>query len=429
MICLLILTLTMTSPLVFQKVKALQGAQVAVYNENWNDSIITFEHFLDYKNMTWEEVTGADINNNDLRPLYDVLFMPGGTFTSINRQISASGRQHIKDLVSSGGGYIGICAGGYYASASIIWAGRTYDYDLDLYSGTAIGPLDEIMPWDYSKMTNLTMNLNHPINQYEPSRERQLYYGGPKFQGGNYSTVATYDEASNALAAITCSYGSGRVALIGTHAEIDEDSNRDGSPFADLFYDYGSDWPLLWTTMDWLMGWTVSQPPAEPSLPPTGTQLFFEGFESGSLSTNGWTTSGTGKPWYVSTESPYQGTYHAMAKATGAGKWSYLTSRTISTAGYTQMVMLRYHRQIIGHDLGDGFTVEWYDGTNWNLIEEKHKWDMGDYADIWVYANQDLIWELPDGALNNSNFKLRFGDQCGAVSEKVYLDNVEVRAA
>ncbi|MGQ9459778.1 MAG: BPL-N domain-containing protein [Candidatus Bathyarchaeaceae archaeon] len=433
-ICLMILTLTMISPLLFHEVKA-QGAQVAIYNDSgaWADSVIPFKNFTKYKGLTWKYVTASDINNGLITyPTYKVLYMPGGYAADYNTAISNNGDQNIRNFVSSGGGYIGICAGAYFACDKITWEGRSYDYTLDLFNGMGIGSIPEIMAWDYAIMTNLTMNLNHPINQYEPSRERMAYYGGPYFvpnAGVTVDTVATYDKKNNERAAITFSYGSGRVFLIGTHPEIEEDKTRDGSSWGEIWYDYGSDWPLLWTAMDWLMKQTISQPPAEPALPPAGTLLFFEGFESGSLATNGWTTSGTGKPWYVSTESPYQGTYHVMAKATGAGKWSYLTSRTISTAGYTQMVSLRYHRRIIGHDPPDGFTVEWFDGTKWNLIEEKHEWNSPNYADAWVFAGQGLVWELPSGALNNPNFKIRFGAVNGAVSEKVYLDNIEIRAA
>lgn len=394
-------------------------AQVAIYNDKgvWADAVTAVEKFLDYKGMTWEEVTGADINKNDLRPLYDVLYMPGGDSAWYKRKIRSSGEQNIRDLVSSGGGYIGICAGAYYACDRIIWEGTEYDNPLNLYDGYGTGALDEIQPWDYADMTYISMNSSHPINEYEPAKERTLYWGGPRFEGGTYSTVATYDEVGDAPAVITCSYGSGRVILFGPHPEMEEDSDRDGSTFAEIFYDQGSEWPLLWTSMDWLMGWTISEPPAEPPLPPEGTQLFFDGFESGDLQTKGWVTYGPGDPWFVSTEEPYEGTYHAMAE--GSGEYSYLEI-AVSTAGYTDMVSVRYFRQIIAHDAGDSFIVEWYDGTNWNLIEEKNSFDQPAYTDPWVF--------LPSGALNNPDFKLRFADKCAGV-EKVRLDSVEIRAA
>jgi len=106
-------------------------------------------------------------------------------------------------------------------------------------------------------------------------------------------------------------------------------------------------------------------------------------------------------------------------KETGVSKYSYLEI-AMSTSGYTNMVSVRYFRQIIGHDAADSFRVEWYDGINWNLIEEKNQFNQPDYTDPWVF--------LPSDAFDNSDFKLRFVDECGAVSEKVYLDNVEIRA-
>jgi glutamine amidotransferase-like uncharacterized protein len=418
-LCLVILATI--PPLAVKEVKALQGAQVAIYNDTgaWADGVVAFEKFLDYKNMTWEEVKGRDINTNNLTALYDALYMPGGNSAWYKKRISRSGEQNIRDLVSSGGGYIGICAGAYYACDMIIWEGDEYDNPLDLYDGYGIGALYEIQPWDYSDMTYVSMVSSHPINQYEPAKERSLYWGGPRFEGGTYDTVATYDEVNDAPAIITCSYGSGRVILFGPHPEIEEDSDRDSSDFAEIFYDQGSEWPLLWTSMDWLMGLSISEPPDEPPLPPEGTQLFFDDFESGDFETKGWVTYGDGAPWFVSTEKPWKGTYHAMAKKTGVNKYSYLEI-SVSTSGYTNMVSVRYFRQIIGHDAADSFRVEWYDGTDWNLIEEKNKFNQPDYTDPWVF--------LPSDAFDNSNFKLRFVDECGAASEKVYLDNVEIRA-
>ncbi|MDH5438019.1 MAG: hypothetical protein OEX76_03865 [Candidatus Bathyarchaeota archaeon] len=41
-----------------------------------------------------------------------------------------------------------------------------------------------------------------------------------------------------------------------------------------------------------------------------------------------------------------------MAKKTGVSKYSYLEI-AVSTSGYTNMVSVRYFRQIIGHDAAD----------------------------------------------------------------------------
>jgi glutamine amidotransferase-like uncharacterized protein len=446
-ICAMILTLTMTltmiSPLLIHEVKA-QGAQVAIYNGSgaWNDSYIAFAYFCTYKGLSWKYVSASDINTGKVTyPTYSVFYLPGGSDADYNRAFNSAGSANIRNFVSAGGGYIGICAGAYYACSAFIWEGRSYSYTLfDLFNGSGVGSIHSIMAYPYAVMTNLTMNLASPINQYEPSRERVEYYGGPYFvpnAGVTVETLATYDQANNTRAAIDFTYGSGRVFLIGPHPEIDENSARDGNHWANIFYDYGSEWPWLWTGMDWLMKLTISQPPAEPALPPAGTQLFWEGFESGSFATNGWTITGPGKPWFINNTNPYAGTYCAEARNTGSGKWSNLTSRTISTAGYTTMVSVRYFRQVYHTATTNGWEVDWWDGTKWNIIELKHTWKSPNYADIWVFAGcgfdpvgeSPYEFELTGSALNNPNFKLRFCSMAGATSDIALLDNIEVRGA
>jgi len=48
-------------------------------------------------------------------------------------------------------------------------------------------------------------------------------------------------------------YGLGRVFLIGTHPEIEEDSERDGVDFADELDDQGSDWDLMRKATLWCL--------------------------------------------------------------------------------------------------------------------------------------------------------------------------------
>jgi hypothetical protein len=52
---------------------------------------------------------------------------------------------------------------------------------------------------------------------------------------------------------VAVEYFQGKVFLIGTHSEIEEDSNRDGVTFGDEFYDEGSDWGLMQKAVLWLM--------------------------------------------------------------------------------------------------------------------------------------------------------------------------------
>ena len=138
------------------------------------------------------------------------------------------------------------------------------DYPLDLFDGVAKGAIDAIAPWDDYTMTTLNMQPDNPINQYEPATERMLYYGGPVFLPHHpeiIDTTASWAAYNDSLAMINFTYGSGRVLLLGPHPEIEEDSDRDSSNFAQELDDAGSDWPFLWSAVDWLLGQSISYPP------------------------------------------------------------------------------------------------------------------------------------------------------------------------
>ncbi len=239
----------------------------AVYHDGnvgaWEDDVIAFEHFLDWKGITHNRVTAQDINTIVLKDFYTAIFFPGGDADYFNADINATGIQHIRDLVSDGGAYIGMCAGAEFACDKLIWQGYTIDYPLDLFQGEAVGPIDQLAVWPDYTMTTLTMNLNDEINQFEPVTEDMLYWGGSVFQpyaNTNVDTVATYNGLLNNLAIIKFNYGTGRVLLISPHPEIEEDSSRDGVNVAEELNDNGSDWNFLWTATDWLLGNPISAP-------------------------------------------------------------------------------------------------------------------------------------------------------------------------
>lgn len=450
-------------------------AQVAIYTGagTWDDGIVAFENFLDWKGITWGEVGYKDINNGALSG-YDVVYFPGGDAYQYKKWVD---EPYVQTFVNNGGGYLGICAGAYFACDRIDWEGDTYEYYLDLYMGIGYGAIDPIVPWADYDMSWYTMNLANPLCQWEPSQQYGMYYGGPAFYpdaGQSQDVICTYDEYYNDAAAINFEYGSGHVALFGPHFEIEEDDTRDGTTFGDEFDDLGTDWTILWTTMDYLLGNPISQPPGtEPpdteapvinwvtdSPDPqtagqdvtitayvtdneavdevyavcngnnypmafdgnnyictitTGqaggeTELFFDGFESGF----DWYVWGPGKPWQASSDDPYEGASSAYVKKTGAGNPTYM-EKTIDTSGCTGLT-LSYYRQLKGFDVADDFSCEYYDGS-WHTLEYVNSENGG-------YEYRE--YTLPSSCENNPNFKIRFMAECGAVTEKAYVDNVLV---
>ncbi|HTX61530.1 MAG TPA: BPL-N domain-containing protein [Methanobacterium sp.] len=148
---------------------------------------------------------------------YDVLAMPGGAdgdYYVYSSSISASA---IKNFVSSGHGYLGICAGAY----SGVKAVKGY------YNAWGVAPhVVATRPW---------VEGNVPI-KIEPAGQALFGYGGnitmahyngPAMfaSGGDIVTFATYADNkcySKGLGAIVGDfYGKGRSVIVGPHPELD----------------------------------------------------------------------------------------------------------------------------------------------------------------------------------------------------------------
>jgi glutamine amidotransferase-like uncharacterized protein len=503
------------------------NADFAIYagSGTWEPSKTAFKNFLEWKGLTWEEVDKNDINKKRLIGKYNGLFMPGGWAGDYNRDIKLAGDQHIRDFVSGGGAYIGMSAGAFYACDITIWEGNTYNYPSDMFDGDCIGPIDEIAPWPEYVMTTMDIDQSHEANIYEPAQRDVLYYGEPYFvahPGQEMQTFASWIVPANPMAdgkpgIIGFNYGQGRLLLVGPHPEIDEDDTRDGTNFAEELSDGpdGSDWPFLWTGVDWILGNPITQPPgvqpkqcndgldndgdglidypADPGcadlgdddetdpLPPKQcedgvdndgdgkidfpadfgctaesdddeinngatqcsdgidndgdglvdhddlgclnaadddetdpigpVELFFDGFEDGAV--DGWSLYGAGVPWGASIESVHEGSWAARAKKTGAGKNSYM-EHVIDGSLYST-ITFEYYRRLKGLDAADNFAVEYFDNGQWNTLEE-----------LGSSSENNAAFVFKSYSIPSSATSVRFMCECGAVSEKCFVDNVRV---
>jgi hypothetical protein len=136
-----------------------------------------------------------------------------------------------------------------------------------------------------------------------------------------------------------------------------------------------------------------------------GTTIFFDDFEDGDMSD--WTLGGGDAQ--IRSDYPYEGNYCAGSEA---GDWFM---RTISTAGYTG-IHLKYAGMTRNMDAGESLTVEWYDGSQWYVIDQMLSND--------VYILRD--WTLPSGAENNADFAIRFTGDSDRNKEWGYADIIEV---
>jgi glutamine amidotransferase-like uncharacterized protein len=72
---------------------------------------------------TWEILSPEDVrsSSNNLSR-FDVLIFPGGRAHKQADALGEEGRRAVKDFIRSGGGYVGICAGAFLASAQYEWS-------------------------------------------------------------------------------------------------------------------------------------------------------------------------------------------------------------------------------------------------------------------------------------------------------------------
>ncbi len=239
-------------------------ADVAIYADTgtWRDGITALRQFLSWKGLTYQLIYAHQINKTLNLNRFKIIIFPGGYAAPYNSMLDTNGLKKIRKFIATGHAYLGICAGAYFAADKIIWQDTIYNYKLKLFHGFAIGPVPELAPWPYYTIAKLQMNLQDSINRYEPAYEYMLYYGGPYFsptKDYKFDTIATYS-VNGKPAIIRFNFGKGRVLLIGTHPEIEEDSDRDSTSFAQELNDYGSDWNFLWSAFDYLLNRPITQP-------------------------------------------------------------------------------------------------------------------------------------------------------------------------
>ncbi len=195
------------------------------------------------------------VNNEDLQHI-DVFYFPGGSAGPYVRDITSKGREKIRNMIRTGTGYIGTCAGGMFAAEIQIWKGTRYTWgNLNIFKGNAIGPIPEIYDDPGIGMCQVNLHKPHPITNMHPDSVWIMYYTGPFFaprSAEDIEIIGTYEKTGRP-ALVAFEYGKGRVFLTGPHPEWEEDSDRDSVSYFDDYEDLGSDWPLMQSATRWCL--------------------------------------------------------------------------------------------------------------------------------------------------------------------------------
>lgn len=189
-----------------------------------NDLLFVLEK-LD--NVSIARLTAGQIRSGKLADL-DLLIQPGGSGSAQGRNLGDVGRQEVRAFVQDGGGFVGICAGAYLASADYTWS-------LNLLDAKVV----DRKHWNRGNAT-VDIAMTDVGKQFFRTRMKTLsiFYGqGPLLAPANrpdiedYETLAVFDSEvaengapSGVMIGTTAiakgRFGKGKVVCFSPHPEM-----------------------------------------------------------------------------------------------------------------------------------------------------------------------------------------------------------------
>lgn len=208
----------------------LKDIHIGLYIDKGAGGIAEVESMLVQLGCSYSTINKDTILTKSLSN-FDIILFPGGDMWVYRSHLTSIGVKKIREFVQLGGGYIGICAGSYFAASNIIWRGwanETRQYftntGLGIFTGTADGPIDDFAPSYQNPNCKVNINRNHPITSDSPQQLDYLYSFGPKYIIADSSGISVLGRSAignNTLVmAIQCEQG--RVFLTALHPEFDE---------------------------------------------------------------------------------------------------------------------------------------------------------------------------------------------------------------
>lgn len=232
------------------------GINILVYTGNG-----TSPNSVKHAQKTLKQILGHayDIIPVDARTLQtepwedscSMLVMPGGRDLPYCADLNGVANTRIKNYVNSGGRYLGLCAGAYYASSCIEFEQGRPDMEvcglreLAFFPGTCRGTMYPGFVYESEKGARSTpvqliseyLQPYYGNDQLVPKTLHMYYNGGGYFAHaedydniqvlGRFIDAGICKDETNPAAAISCSVGKGTAVLIATHPEYDMETFDD----------------------------------------------------------------------------------------------------------------------------------------------------------------------------------------------------------
>lgn len=148
-----------------------------------------------------------------------LLIIPGGRDLAYCEKLNGLKNEKIKEFIAQGGAYLGVCAGAYYASASIHFTGEGYriieNRELSLHAGEAIGSIPEL--------TNGIYFNEHSSSKAVAILDNEAacyYHGGCYFLNVEDKRKQIKYTGTNNAAIVYGDYFKGKYLLSGVHFEV-----------------------------------------------------------------------------------------------------------------------------------------------------------------------------------------------------------------
>lgn len=155
----------------------------------------------------------------------------------------------------------------------------------------------------------------------------------------------------------------------------------------------------------------------------SAVQIFYDGFETGNYSTNGWLLTGnsTINNWTIITNNSASGTNSSECGRTdNSDKYVSILTKNISTSGFSN-ITLTFSRYASNLDSLDNFAVEYWNGSQWLSVFSSLGSSLNDGT--WTNVNYSLL----NGG-NLSSFGLRFKCSASGSLEFCRIDEVNITA-
>lgn len=193
------------------------------------------------KNVHIQTISYKELIENNWEKETSLFILPGGADLPYVRKLNGKGNEKLRNFVESGGAFLGICAGSYFAGNFVEFALNSPievqgSRELGFFPGIVRGPIIKDYHYESQKgAASPAIRWNTSFSFASTSHFTVYYNGGGYFvdakEKSNTEILAFYDLPEEYAAIVECRVGEGLAILSGVHFEYDHNILNKDDPF------------------------------------------------------------------------------------------------------------------------------------------------------------------------------------------------------